>query len=73
MNQRYVQKTTNVRRLTSEGIGVWEVRSSKHPQLWYKVVLDMSKDKIHCGCPAWRYHSCECVCKHMLRVMEVET
>jgi hypothetical protein len=63
-----VQKTTtkaqepDVRRLTKEGIGVWEVQSSRHPQLWYKVVLDMDTNQIHCGCPAWRYNSCEGVC-----------
>jgi SWIM zinc finger len=80
MKQMYVSKTTtkaqeptDVRRLTREGEGVWEVQSSKHPQLWYKVVLDMNNNKISCGCPAWKYHSCEGVCKHMLRVMEVET
>ncbi|MGH9985380.1 MAG: SWIM zinc finger family protein [Nitrososphaeraceae archaeon] len=65
-------ETRNVRRLTKEGIGVWEVQSSRHPQLLYKVVLDMNNDKISCGCPAWKYHSCEGVCKHMLKVMEAE-
>lgn len=70
MKQTYVQKT-NVRRLTNDR--VWEVQSSKHPQLFYQVVLDLKANKISCGCPSWKYHSCEGVCKHMLRVMEVET
>jgi len=70
MKQTYVQKTTNVRRLSKEG--VWEVQSSRHPQLWHKIILDMDNDKIHCGCPAWKYHSCEGVCRHIMAVVEKE-
>ena len=72
MKQMYVSNTTNVRWLSKEGIGVWEVQSSRHPQLWYKVVLDMNNDKISCGCPAWKYHSCEGVCRHIMAVVEKE-
>ena len=71
MKQTYVQKT-NLRRLTNEGVGVWEVQSfnPKHPQLFYRVVLDEESDKISCGCPSWKYHSCEGIRKHIMTVIE---
>jgi len=69
-NTTKTQEPTDVRRLTYDGI--WEVQSSTHPQLYYQVVLNLETNKISCGCPAWKYHSCEGVCKHMLRIMEVK-
>ncbi|MGH9984430.1 MAG: SWIM zinc finger family protein [Nitrososphaeraceae archaeon] len=73
MKQMYVSKTTtNIRRLTREGEGVWEVRSSRYPQLWYRVVLGMDTNQISCGCKGWKFQSGKGLCRHMMAVIERE-
>jgi hypothetical protein len=44
----------------------------KHKQLWYRVIMDLDNDKVYCACDSWKFSKDKTLCKHMLKVLQLE-